>query len=116
MAKITAQGVPAKYPEFGQIRIIIEGTDVEIQKTSFELYMKSKDKWIPMSFLEDVFNDDMERGPHYPLCAEPETMRRALFILYEWFGEDKSCWVEEPKHVIVEGEIEPMESEPGVIY
>lgn len=114
MARIIATGVPAKYPELGEIRVIVDGTDVEIENVSFEI--KNGDDFEPAPFMEELFDLDMKKGPEYPLCADPETMRCALFILFAWFGEEHSCWIKEPEHVKIEGEIEPMESEPGVIY
>ena len=114
MARIVATGIAEKLKPLGEIRVIIEGGEVEIEKTTFE--RKVNGKWEYDFRVETVFDVDMKNGPHYPLCAEPETMRRALFILLEWFGEAESCWVKEPKHVKVEGEIEPMPSEPGAIY
>ena len=114
MAKIIAEGVPEKYKALGKIKVTVEGTDVEIKNVKFE--QEFKGEYVEADFLEEFFDQDMKEGPTYPLCADPETMRCALFVLYEWFGEDRSCWIEEPKHVKVEGEIEPMESEPGAIY
>ena len=114
MTRIVATGVPQKYPTWGEMRITIEGTETEIHSTCFEL--KVGDKYFEEPGFEQFFDEDMKNGPSYPLCAEPETMRCALFILYEWFGEAESCWIKEPEHVKIEGEIEPMESEPGVIY
>lgn len=114
MTKIVATGVPVKYKGLGEIRVTVEGTETEIQNITFE--QAFEEEYVPFPDLEALFDKDMDRGPTYPLCAEPETMRCALFILYEWFGEDKSCWIMESKHVIVEGEIEPMESDPDVIY
>ena len=87
---------------------------MDIKKNLFE--RKRDGVWEQDPSIEPVFDYYMDKGPSYPLCAEPETMRRALFVLYEWFGEDRSCWIKDPEHVTVEGEIEPMESEPGVIY
>ena len=114
MASITATGVPVKYPEMGEVRIYIDGDEKEINDASFR--SKNSGDWADDPEIEKRFRKDLKVGPTYPLCAEPFTMRCALFVLFEWFGEDKSCWVEEPKHVILDGDIEPMESEPGVIY
>lgn len=114
MARITASGVPVKYPELGEIRIFAYGTDKEIEDVDFR--KKIDGKWVDAPEIDDYLKKDLKEGPSYPLCAEPFTMRCLLFVLFEWFGEAESCWVEEPKHVILDGEIEPMESEPGVIY
>ena len=114
MASITATGIPEKYPEMGEIRIYVDGGDVEIENAIFRKMVDGK--WMDAPEVEKVFKLDLKRGPSYPLCAEPYTMRCALFILFEWFGEAESCWIEEPKHVILEGEVEPMPYEPGVIY
>ena len=114
MARITATGVPVKNPELGEIRIYVSGDEVKIKDVTYRA--KVNGKWTDAPEIEKLFKKDLREGPRYPLCAEPYTMRCALFVLFEWFGEAESCWVEEPKHVILEGEIEPMESEPGVIY
>ena len=114
MATITATGTPVKYPELGEIQIIVTGDMVDIDVVSF--YSKKGGLFEKDDSIKKLFDEDMKKGPTYPLCAEPFTMRCALFVLFEWFGEAESCWVEEPKHVILEGEVEPMESEPGVIY
>ena len=105
MAKIIAKGKPVKYPKFGEIKIVVEGGLVDIESSK-----------VNKSAVEAVFRKDIKDGPQYPLCADPNTMRSALFVLFEWFGEERTCWVEEPEHVKLEGEIEPMESDPGVIY
>lgn len=114
MAKITATGIPVVYPELGYIRITVEGGLVNIDKITYEKRVGGS--WVQTGSVEHYLNEDMKRGPSYPLCANPNTMRCALFVLFEWFGEAESCWIEEPKRVILEGEIEPMESIPGVIY
>ena len=114
MAKITATGVPVKYPELGDIKICISGDEVSIQDSSIQRKMDGK--YIRDAELVELLKHDLKRGPSYPLCAEPFTMRCALFVLFEWFGEAESCWIEEPKHVILEGEIEPMPNDPDVIY
>lgn len=114
MARITATGTPVKYPELGEIRITVTGDEVNIDKVRFE---SRRDRyWEEDPAIDNFFRKDLRRGPRYPLCAEPFTMTCALFVLLEWFGEADSCWTEEPKHVILEGEVEPMESEPGRIY
>ena len=115
MTKIVASGVPVGLGLDTEIRVTVEGTDVDIHKVTFEIMYEGNMKDFPE--LEDFFDRDMAEGPVYPLCADPETMRRALFVLYKWFGEENSCWIKEPEHVkIVEGEVESMPSEPGVIY
>ena len=114
MARIIASGTPVKHPELGEIRIIVDGDEVEIENIEFQ--SRRNDKWEKASQFEKLFNEDLKEGPSYPLCADPFTMRCALFVLFEWFGEAESCWIEEPKHVKLEGEIEPMESVPGRIY
>ena len=114
MTIIRAMGVPEKYPELGDIRICVYGDDKEISDVEFK--RKIEGEFVDAPDIETVFKHDMRKGPSYPLCAEPYSMRCALFILFEWFGEAESCWVEEPKHVIFSGEIEPMPNEPGVIY
>lgn len=111
---IIARGVPVKYPELGDIRIYVSGTDKEIYDVDFR--KKVGTELVDAPEIEKLFRQDLSEGPSYPLCAEPYSMRCALFILYEWFGEAESCWVEEPKHVTFSGEIEPMPSEPGVVY
>lgn len=114
MTRIVATGVPEKYPELGDIQIEIEGTDVVIEKMTFS---KRDDNGSSNSLIiRAMFERDIKQSPKYPLCAEPDTMRCALFVLFEWFGEADSCWTEEPEHVKLEGEIAPMESKQGVIY
>ena len=114
MAKITATGVPKKYPELGRIRITVEGGLVKIDKIAYE--RETGNGWEKAQELGYYLQEDLKKGPSYPLCADPFTMRCALFVLFEWFGEAESCWVKEPDHVKLEGEIEPMENKPGVIY
>lgn len=116
MTKIVAKGTPIGYAKvFGPVTITVTGDRVNINSIKFEYPGKTGE--LAAGYARKAFDRDMERGPHYPLCADPNTMRCALFILLEWFGEDKSAWVEEPKHVkVVEGEVEPMPSEPGVMY
>lgn len=117
MTKIVAQGVPQHdfVKDFGPVTITVTGDEVTIYDIKFEY--ENDEYGINAMLAREWFDRDMERGPHYPLCAEPHTMRRALFILYAWFGEEDSVWIKEPEHVkVVEGEVEPMPSEPGVIY
>ena len=113
MATITATGTPEKYPFLGEIKIVVTGNEVNID--SVEYSAKINEKWEDDPSISVLFDEDMKKGPSYPLCAEPETMRCALFVLYEWFGEAELCWVGEPQHVKIEGEIEPMENLPGTI-
>ena len=115
MTRIIAQGTPQKYPVFGPVRIIAEGREVEIGKITYE-NQANDGSWKPNDVMEIAFKHDMDLGPSYPLCAEPNTMRRVLFTLYKWFGEEDSCWIEESKHITIEGEIDPMPSDPDVIY
>lgn len=114
MAKITATGVPEKYPEFGDLRIVVDGDFTDIENVTVEV--KKNGEYVDIPEIKDMLYEDMEKGPHYPLCAEPNTMRCALFILFEWYGEEESCWTQEPNHVKLEGIIEPMPSNPGVVY
>ena len=114
MATITATGTPVKHPELGEIKIVVIGDMVDIDIASF--YTKQSEVFKEDDSIKRVFDEDLKKGPSYPLCAEPFTMRCALFVLFEWFGEAESCWVTEPEHVKLDGEIEPMESKPGVIY
>lgn len=114
MARIIASGIPEKHPILGEIGIIVTGDDTKI--SSIEYSSKIDGEWIDDQSIEVLFSSDMKRGPSYPLCADPDTMRCALYVLLEWFGESESCWIEKPKRVKVEGYIEPMESLPNVIY
>ena len=114
MARIVATGVPEKHPELGDVKISISGTEKDIRLVKF--YAMNNGLYEESSYVKMIFDEDMKEGPSYPLCAEPYSMRCALFVLFEWFGEAESCWVEEPKHVKLEGEIEPMESISGRIY
>ena len=110
MTRIIASGVPVKYPDFGDIRVIVNGDEREIKSVS--LQTKKGDKWIDDLSFEPWFTTDLEKGPSYPLCAEPDTMLCAYFVLLEWFGES----TKPGDHVVIEGEIEQMEWEPGAIY
>ena len=114
MARIIATGTPENRPGLGPIRITIEGGPVKIESVSYE--RKTESGWEKAQELGYYLQEDLKKGPSYPLCADPFTMRCALFVLFEWFGEAESCWVKEPEHVKLEGEIEPMEYQPGVIY
>ena len=112
MSKITATGTPTKYPEIGEIRIVANGEEDEIESISFEL--KLGDSFEPAPFLEDLFNRDMQEGPSfYTPYQEPETMGYALAILCEWYGGYPECW----NSVQVDGEIgEEIEYDPDAIY
>ena len=114
MAKITASGIPEKYPEFGKLKVEIIGEYVDIDNIS--VLAEKNGELVEAPEITALLNEDMAKGAHYPLCAEPNTMLCALFILYEWYGEDAKCWIQEPTHVKLEGEIELMPSDPGVIY
>lgn len=112
MTKVIASGVPEKYPEYGKITITVTGDPINISNIEIEA-----ENEVIQQVAAETLDEDMARGPSYPLCAEPETMRCIFFVLLEWFGEDKSAWIKEPEHVkIAEGEIEPMESDPDMIY
>ena len=114
MAKIYAEGKPEKHPELGEIRVTVEGGEVEINRLICE--RRYDGSWEKSKGTRDLLINDMRKGPLYPLCAEPATMLCAYFVLLEWFGEASSAWVEEPTHVELEGEIELMESDPNVVY
>jgi hypothetical protein len=112
MSKITAAGVPSKYPDLGDIRIVVDGTETEIQGVSFEV--KLENDYEPAPGLEGVFDDAMKQGPGcYVPVQEPETMSWALAILCEWYGGYPECW----NSVQVDGEIgEEIEYDPDAIY
>lgn len=114
MSMIVANGVPEKHPGLGEIRVVVKGNETEIEEAFF--WKKEDGKWVESEQVLNYFMDDMDKGPTYPLCAEPNTMRCAYFVLLEWFGEADKIPDEKNRHVKLAGEIEPMESEPGVIY
>ena len=112
MSKITATGIPKKYPDLGDIRITISGTETEIQDISFEA--KNVNDYEQAPSLEEIFDVDMRLGPGcYIPVQEPETISWALAVLCEWYGGYPECW----NSIQVDGEIgKEIEYDPNVIY
>ena len=110
MTRIKAMGTPVKHPELGEIVVSVKGTEKDIRGLRCMSIKNGACSFDPA--VEKQMEEDLRKGPSYPLCAEPRTMLCAYFVLLEWFDET----TEPSKHVTLEGEIEPMEYEPGVIY